>query len=158
MWIKWNCSVENFHLKSPNEARTSKAHVQRIKNAVNELPKGIFFSLVQDLRTGLQFILPATFSETCSGIRAIFLLAVCQIKSNHATEWMFPSPQPSGRHPLRFSIKFVNQPKQFLIGFIKIRVHNCCVKVVAIVLLHLSSLLNDFSQLFRLWILALFGQ
>ena len=114
------------------------------------MPKGIFFSLVQDLRTGLQFILPATFSETCSSIRAIFLLAVCQIKSNHATEWMFPSPQPSGRHPLRFSIEFVNQPKQFLIGFIKIRVHNCCVKVVAIVLLHLSSLLNDFSQLFRL--------
>ena len=78
---------ENIHLKSPSEARTSKARYrERIKTAVNKLLKGIFFSLVQDLRTGLQFTLPATFSETCSSIRAIFLWAVCQIKSSPAIE------------------------------------------------------------------------
>lgn len=79
-------AVAIFHLEPP-AMRQDHPKPERIRTAVHGLPKGSCFSLAGGLRTGLHCLPP--YPQSRRSVRATFVLAVCQIKSNHATGWIF---------------------------------------------------------------------
>lgn len=60
------------------------------------------------------------------------------------------SAEPGTRYPLGFSVQFVDEPKQLVIGFVLVRVDDDGIKQVTTALFHLSGFLDDVTQLLRL--------
>lgn len=61
-----------------------------------------------------------------------------------------PLAQPGGGHPLWLSVQLVYEPAQLVESLVWIHVHDCRVKVVAKIVLHLTGLLDHLFQL--LWL------
>ena len=60
------------------------------------------------------------------------------------------SAQPGGGDPLGLSVQLVDESQQLLEGLVLVCVHDGRIEQVAEVLLHLSGLLDDVTQLLRL--------
>lgn len=60
------------------------------------------------------------------------------------------SAQPGAGHPLGFSVEFVDESKQLVVGFVLVCVNNDGVEQVTAALLHLPGFLDDVTQLLGL--------
>lgn len=60
------------------------------------------------------------------------------------------SAQPGAGHPLGFSVQFVDESKQLVIGFVLVSVDDDGIKQVTAALLHLPGFLDDVAQLLGL--------
>ena len=61
-----------------------------------------------------------------------------------------PLAQPGCGHPLWLGVQFIYQPAELVERLVWIHVHDCCIKEVAKIVLHLAGLFNHLLQL--LWL------